>query len=90
MIKRFSDDIPKNKIAYKRRKTAEKVEKRRKEAKKHRTTTEELIKLSKNDNEINSDDSDDKIILRRSRRVSKPTAKKRDLIGPSAAGEDRK
>jgi len=90
VIKRFGDDIPKNKIVYKRRKTAEKVEKRRKEAKKYKITTEELIELLKNDDEINSDDSDDEIILRRSGRVLKLTAKKRDLIGSSAAGEDRK
>ena len=66
------------------------MEKRRKKTKKHKATTEEPIKLLKDDNEINSDNSDDKIILRRSGRTSKPTAKKRDLIGFSAAGEDRK
>ncbi len=90
MIERFNDDIPKDEIAYKRRKTAEKIEKRRKETKKYKATTENPIKLLENDNEINSDDSDDKIILRRSGRVLKSTAKKRDLIGFSAAGEGRK
>ena len=90
MIKRFSDDIPEDEIAYKRRKTAEKMKKRRKKAKKYKATTEKPIKLSEDDNEVDSDDSDDKILLRRSGRALKLTIKKRDLIGPSAAGEDRK
>ncbi len=90
MIERFGDDIPKDEIAYKRRKAVEKVEKRRKEAKKYRATTEELIELSESDDEVDSDDSDDKIILRRSGRALKLTAKKCNLIGLSAAGEGRK
>ena len=90
MIEKFSDDISKDEIAYKRRKTAEKIKKRRKKTKKYRATTEKPIKLLKDDNKINSDNSDDKIILGRSGRASKPTAKKRDLIEPNAAGEGRK
>ncbi len=34
MIERFGEDIPKNEIAYERRKAAEKIEKYRKEIKK--------------------------------------------------------
>jgi len=66
------------------------VEKHRKETKKYKTTTEELIKLLEDDNKIDSDNSDDKIIIQRLGRILKLTVKKRDLIGSSAAGEDRK
>ncbi len=90
MIERFGDDIPEDEIVYERRKAAEKIEKCRKETKKYGATTEEPIKLSEGDNKINNDNSDDEIILRRSGRALKSTAKKRDLIGPSAAGEGRK
>ena len=90
MIEKFGDDIPENEIIYKRRKTTEKVEKRRKKTKKHKTTIEELIKLSKNDNKINNDNSDDEIILQRLKRALKPRTKKRDLIEPNAANENRK
>ena len=90
MIERFSDDISEDEIVYEGRKAAEKVEKRRKEVKKYGATTEELIELLEGDDEVDSDDSDDEIVLRRSGRVLKSTAKKRDLIGSSAADESRK
>ncbi len=90
MIERFNDDIPEDKIAYKRRKTAKKMKKRRKKTKTYKTTTEKLIKLLENDNKINNDNNDDKIILRRSGRALKPTTKKYDLIESNAAGEGRK
>ncbi len=86
----WGDDIFKNDIAYERRRPAEKAEKCRK---KKGATTEELIKLLEGDNEIDrdsDDDSNDKIILRRSERISKSTIKKLDLIGFSAAGKGRR
>jgi len=90
VIERFGDDIPEDEIVYERRKAAEKIEKCRKETKKYGATTEEPIKLSEGDNKINNDNSDDEIILRRLKRALKPRTKKRDLIEPNAANENRK
>ncbi len=86
----WGDDISEDDIAYERRRATEKAEKY---GKKKEATMEELIKLLEGDDEADDDsddDSNDEIILRRSERTLKLMAKKLNLIGPNAAGKDRR